>query len=76
MKMVLMHLSVSRDMIVANNRIGGNMGKILEGIVVIIGIVATIIGFFNFNLAIDILVKAIIIACFVAVLISLFSGKK
>jgi len=44
--------------------------KILTYLAVGTGIVATIIGFFNLNLAIDILVKAIIIACFVGVLLS------
>lgn len=42
--------------------------KILAYFAVAIGIVATIISFWNFNLAIDILTKAIIIACFVSVL--------
>jgi hypothetical protein len=50
--------------------------KILAFLAVVIGIVATIIGFFNLNLAIDILVKAIIVACFVAVLLSIFLGKR
>ena len=45
--------------------------KILGIITVAIGIVATIIAFFDFNLAIDILVKAIIVACFVGVLVSI-----
>jgi hypothetical protein len=45
--------------------------KILGYLAVGIGIVATIIAFFNFNLAIDILVKAIIVACFVGLLVSI-----
>ena len=45
--------------------------KILGIIAVTIGIVATIIAFFNFDLAIDILVKSIIVACFVAVLVAI-----
>ena len=49
--------------------------KILAFLTVGIGIVATIIGFFDFNLAIDILVKAIIIACFVGLLLSVVFGK-
>lgn len=44
--------------------------KILAYLTVGTGIVATIISFFDFNLAIDILTKAIIIACFVGVLFS------
>ncbi len=44
--------------------------KILGYLTVAIGIVATIIAFFNFNLAIDILVKSIIVACFVGLLFS------
>jgi hypothetical protein len=36
-----------------------------------IGIVAVIISFWDFNLAIDILVKAIIIGCFVELLLSI-----
>lgn len=47
------------------------MNRILAFLAVIIGVIATIIGFFNFNLAIDILVKAIIVACFVGVLLSI-----
>jgi len=50
--------------------------KILGFLAVIIGIVATIIAFFNFTLAIDILVKAIIVACFVAVLTSIALGRR
>lgn len=49
--------------------------KILASLAVAIGIVATIIAFFNFNLAIDILVRAIIVACFVGVLISVVRGR-
>ena len=45
--------------------------RILGYLAVAIGIVATITAFFNFNLAIDILVKAIIVACFVGVLVSI-----
>jgi hypothetical protein len=46
------------------------MGKLLAYITVGIGIVATIIGIFDLNLAIKILVDAIIVACFVGVLIA------
>jgi len=49
--------------------------KFLVYLAVAIGIVATIIGFFNFNLAIEILTKAIIIACFVGVLLSVVLRK-
>ena len=47
------------------------MPKIFAYLAIGIGIVATIIAFFNFNLAVDILVKAIIVACFVGVLVSI-----
>ena len=50
--------------------------KIMVFLTVGIGIVATVIGFFNFNLAIDILVKAIIVACFVGVLLSVVFGRR
>jgi uncharacterized membrane protein len=50
--------------------------KFLATLAVIIGIIATIIGFFNFTLAINILVKAIIVACFVGVLLSIVLKKK
>lgn len=52
------------------------MNKILAFLVVGIGIVATVIGLFNFALAIDILVKAIIVACFVALLLSIVFGRR
>ncbi len=50
--------------------------KILAYLAIGIGIVATIIGIFDLNLAIEILVKAIIVACFVGVLITIVFGKK
>ncbi len=49
--------------------------KILAFLAVGIGIVATVIGFFNLNLAIEILVKAIIVASFVGVLFAVVFGK-
>lgn len=50
--------------------------KILASLAVVIGIVATVIAFFNFNLAIDILVKSIIVACFVGLLLSVVFGGR
>ena len=50
--------------------------NILGLLAVVIGIVATIIGLFNLSLAIDILVKAIIVACFVGALLSIVLGKR
>ena len=49
--------------------------KILGYLAIGIGIVATIIGFFNLDLAIEILVDAIIVACFVSVLLSIVFSK-
>lgn len=43
----------------------------LYKIAVGVGVVATIIGFFNLDLAIKIMVNAIIVACFVTVLIGI-----
>ena len=45
--------------------------KIVGYLAVAIGIVATIIGIFNLNLAVKILVDAIIVACFVGVLFAI-----
>ncbi len=49
--------------------------KILSYLAIGIGIAATIIGIWDFNLAIEIIVKAIIVACFVGLLITVASGK-